>query len=584
MHSYYLRAPIVPLIGLLVFGQGAAAATQPSPSDQVAPPPAPADEAQAEAQGLTPDMIYSVLVGQVARQRGDHRMAVTHFLHAAQLAGDPELAELAARSAVALADETLIQRTIDAWLEIAPDSISAYQIAAYTRLDAQDIPGALAYLRRLIALSAQAGEDGFVRAARLAQKLKAPEQRLALMETLTAGEPQNPDGWFARAMVAAGAERHEEAIAAAEKALELRPNWNEARVFLIQIHLSRGERQKARDALETFVEQTPDERSLRTLYAQMLVEDKEFERAREVFAYLLTAEPKEPDVLFALGVLSLQLEDLAAARDYFGRLRETGERRDESAYYLGQVEELADNPEAASGWYEKVSGEHALDAQVRIARLQARQGEVEAARERLHRLRDRVSGEAVTLYLIEAEILRDIDLKREAMAVYDAAIERHPDNADLLYSRALHALAFNRLDILEQDLRRVIDKDPEHADALNALGYTLADLTDRYQEAYDLIARAIALKPDDAAVLDSMGWVLYRLGRLEEAERYLRRAHELSADGEIAAHLGEVLWAMGERDGAWRIWEAALAADPKHEYLLRVIGRHRVTSNDGGTH
>jgi len=572
-------ARLATLLLLLALGGGVAAATQSAPAAS-APAAAPT---KGETQGLTPDLVYAVLVGQVARQRGDHRMAVTHFLHAAKLAGDPGLAEQAARSALALGDAELIQRTVDTWLEIAPNSISAYQIAAYTHLEAQDLAGAIDHLRRLIRLSAEAGEDGFVRAARLAQKLKAPEQRVELMEILTAGEPQNPDGWFARAMVAAGAERHEDAVAAAERALELRPDWNEPRVFLIQLYLSRGERQKARDALASFVDQTPDERSLRTLYAQMLVEDEEFERAREVFSHLLKTEPKEPDVLFALGILSLQLEDLDAARDYFGRLRETGERRDESAYYLGQAEELADNAEAAIGWYEKVSGEHSLDAQVRIARLQARGGQVEAARERLHRLRDRVSGEAVTLYLIEAEILRDVDLKREAMAVYDGAIAQYPDDPDLLYSRALHALAFNRLDILEQDLRQIIAKDPEHADALNALGYSLADLTDRYQEAYDLVARALALKPDDAAVLDSMGWVLFRLGRLDEAEGYLRRALDLSSDGEIAAHLGELLWARGERDGAWRVWEEALAKDPKHEYLLRVIGRHRVTSNDGGS-
>lgn len=533
------------------------------------------------AEGLTPDLVYAVLVAQVAQQRGDHQMAFTHFLHGARLARDPGLAELAARSALAMADAEAVQRAIDGWLEITPDSRTAHQLAAYVRLESNDVAGAMEHLRRVISLASEAGEDGFLQAARLVQKLGQPERRVELMETLTASEPQNPEGWFARAMVAAGAERHDEAAAAARKAVELRPDWNEPRVFLIQLFLTQGKRDEARATLEEFVEQNPGDQSLRMLYAQMLVEDQEYARAREVFEVLLESSPKEPDVLFALGVLSLQLEDLPAARDYFTRLRDTGERRDQSTYYLGQVEELAENPAAAIDWYRKVEGDHALDARVRIARLRAREGDVDAAREMLQQLRDQWAEDAVTLWLIEAEILRDIDRKREAMGVYDTAVAAHPDNADLLYARALHAVSLDRLDVLEADLRKVIAQDPDHADALNALGYTLADRTDRYAEALELIERALELKPDDAAVLDSMGWVRYRLGQLDEAERYLRKAYEQLPDGEIAAHLGEVLWAQGQRDAAWRIWEEALAEDPQHEYLLRVIGRHRVTSSSG---
>jgi tetratricopeptide (TPR) repeat protein len=574
-----LNLPALLTLLLLVALPAAADVSKVAKDDPATPP---AETAGADRNdGLSADLIYAVLVGQVAQQRGDHRMAFTHFLHGARLAHDPSLAELAARSALALADAEAVQRAIDGWLEITPDSRTAHQLAAYVRLEANDVAGAMAHLRRVISLASEVGEDGFLQAARLVQKLGQPERRIELMETLTASEPQNPEGWFARAMVAAGAERHDEAAAAARKAVELRPDWNEPRVFLIQLFLTQGKRDEARTTLEEFVAQNPGDQSLRMLYAQMLVEDQEYAQAREMFEVLLEASPKEPDVLFALGVLSLQLEDLPAARDYFTRLRDTGERRDQSTYYLGQVEELAEDPESAIGWYRQVEGDHALDARVRIARLRARAGDVDAAREMLQQLRDQWAEDAITLYLIEAEILRDIDRKREAMTVYDTALAAHPDDADLLYSRALHAVSLDRLDVLEADLRKVIAQDPDHADALNALGYTLADRTDRFEEALELIERALELKPDDAAILDSMGWVRYRLGQLDEAERYLRKAYEQLPDGEIAAHLGEVLWARGERDSAWRIWEEALAEDPQHEYLLRVIGRHRMTSSSG---
>jgi tetratricopeptide (TPR) repeat protein len=341
-----------------------------------------------------------------------------------------------------------------------------------------------------------------------------------------------------------------------------------------------GDRQEARTTLETFVSENPDDRGLLLLYAQLLLDEREFATARALFERMLQTQPREPDVLFALGVLSLQLEELADARDYFTRLRDTGERADDSAYYLGQVEELSENPETAVSWYRKVDGEHAVDARVSIARVRARQGDVERAQELLQQLRDQWPDDAVTLYLIEAEMLDDLDLPREAMDVYDAAIEAFPGNQDLLYSRGLHAVGMNQIEILERDLKAILAQDPQHADALNALGYSLADQTDRFEEALSYIERALKLKPDDPAVLDSMGWVQYRLGNLDEARSYLRKALALMPDGEIAAHLGEVLWALGERDEAWRIWEEALAQSPDHEYLLRVIGRHRFTRSD----
>jgi tetratricopeptide (TPR) repeat protein len=529
--------------------------------------------------GMTPDLVYAVLVAYIANQRGNQELAYTHFLHGARLALDPDLAESAAGIALALKDADAVQSAIDTWLELAPDSMAAHQIAAFVRLERDDVDGAMAHLRRIIGLAAERGEDGFLQAARLVNKLQPPERRLGLMETLTADEPENADAWFARSLVAAGADRYDEAAESAKRAAQLRQGWNEPRIFLVQVLVSQGRKGEARAALESFVEESPDDHGLRMLYAQLLVDEREFARARTMFEYMLRDKPKEPDVLFAMGILSLQLEELTQAREYFSRLRETGQRQGDAFYYLGQIDELSEDLDAAASWYNQVEGEHALDAQVRVARIRGEQGAVERAREILQQLRDQWPDEAVTLYLIEAEMLRELEMPRDAMAVYDNALIANPDNPDLLYARALQGIALNQLDILERDLKAIIEKDPEHADALNALGYSLADQTDRHQEALGYIERALALKPEEPAVLDSMGWVQFRLGNLDASVEYLRKALSLMPDGEIAAHLGEVLWAKGERDEAWRIWEEALSRDPDHAYLLRVIGRHRVTSN-----
>ncbi len=170
---------------------------------------------------------------------------------------------------------------------------------------------------------------------------------------------QFPDSAYAQqslAMVAASSSQLEIADAAARRALELRPEWNKPRLFLVKLLLSSDKRGEARQLLEDYLAQSPEDQALRMLYGQLLVEEEEFSGARDVFERLLHNRPKEPDVLFAVGILSLQLEDTDGARIYFSRLYETGERRDEAAFYLGQVEERADNTEAALEWYRKVAG------------------------------------------------------------------------------------------------------------------------------------------------------------------------------------------------------------------------------------
>lgn len=529
---------------------------------------------------LTADLVYTILVGQIAGQRGEQAIACTHFLRAARLARDPRLAELAANAALALDDTMAMQQTADVWIELSPDAIGARQLAAYTRLAADDVSAAMWHLRRIITLAATEGGGGYEQAASLVSRLELPDRRLKLMETLTSEEPESADAWFARAMVAAGADCHEEAVSAARRASNLRLGWNLPRLFLVQLLLKHGDREQARQALETFVAESPDDRRLRLFYAQLLIDEQEFSHARRLFEQMLRNAPKAPDVLFALGVLSLQLEDLAAARDYFVQLYDTGERQSDSAYHLGQVEELAENSEVAVSWYRKVAGEHAVDARVRIALMHARQGKLAHARELLQQLRDQRPEDAPMIYLVEGVVLADLGRPEAAMDLYDEALKAFPGDHDLLYARGLQAFSLDRLDVMENDFKAILAEDPESAEALNALGYSLADRTERFAEALSYIERALALKPDDPAILDSMGWVQFRLGNSEQALEYLRKALALIPDGEIAAHLGEVLWVLGRRDEARSTWEAALDRDPDHEYLLRSIGRYNFTRSD----
>lgn len=545
----------------------------------------PASDPAAVSDGLTPDEVYAVLVAEVAARRGDMETAFAYYLEAAELTKDPRLAELAVRAAINADDLAAIDRGILRWLALDPESANAHQVGAFSRIKAADQEGAILHLMRLVELSPQDPDTAFMHAAAIISRAPTAAERVTLMNALAAQYPDNATAQQSLAMIAASASELTIADAAARRALELRPEWNEPRLFLVKLLLTADKRGEARSLLEEYVKQSPEDQSLRMLYAQFLVEEEEFSSARTVFERLLSHRPKEPDVLFAVGILSLQLEDLDGARIYFSRLYETGERRDEAAYYLGQVEERAENAAAALEWYGKVEGSNAVEAQIRTALLRANAGEVQQAREILQRLRNQAPDNAVLLYLVESEILESVGRAEEAMSVYDTALQAFPDDENLLYARALAAVKRDRLVVAEQDLRRIIELDPEHADALNALGYTLADRTDRYAEAKVLIERAYALKPEEPAILDSMGWVNYRLSEYEIALDYLKRALGTMSDGEIAAHLGEVLWAMDRRAEAWSVWEAALKEHPDHDYLNDVIGRYRAQSggaqNDG---
>ena len=531
-------------------------------------------------RGLDADLVYAVLVAEVAGRRGDMATAFTHYLRAAQLARDPKMAELAVRAALTGDNNRSAEQGVELWLKLAPDSMGAHQVAALLRIKAKDREGALTHLRRLVKLAGEDAGTGYTQVAGIVSRAADPAQRLALMQALADLDPDNADAQQALAMVAAGVGRPDAAAAAARRAMTLRPDWNKPRLFLVRLLLSEGKRDEARTQLEGFVSASPEDQELRMLYGQLLVEAKDYSTARGVFERLLSSEPKAPDVLYALGILSLELEDLDAARIYLTRLYQTGERRDEASFYLGQTEERAKQPTAAIDWYAKAQGANAVDAQVRIAMLRAQGGEIARAREIVQQLRDQSPDDAQMLYLVEAEILDEVGRPDDAMSVYGEALKAFPDDQDLLYGRAMYAVKLNRIGPAEEDLKRIIAANPEHADALNALGYTLADRTDRHREALGYIERAHKLKPEEPAILDSMGWVNFKLGNNEAALGYLRRALKAMNDGEIAAHLGEVLWAMGRHDEAWAVWDAASKDYPDHAYLKEVVARHRVTQSE----
>ncbi len=536
---------------------------------------AAAVKAPARVSPLLSDIVYSVLAGDIATQRDNYLEAYKHYLHAARLGRNAGLAELATKSALAAQDEEAGKKAVEFWVDLTPDHVGALQIAALLKAQEGDLDGAVAYLRRVVEIRGGQGADGYLDVARLLTKIGDVELRLELIRRLTAGQEDDPQALFALALVEMGSGNLELAEAAVRRVLQLRPDWNEARVLLVRTLGAQNKKQAARVTLKQFLHDYPEDSKLRAAYARLLLEQEDLAGARHQFERLLKEDPEDGDTLFALGVLAVHEERSDAAKEYFRRLYATGEHQNDAAFYLGQIMEGEGDGKGALTWYKKVEGSNLLDARVRIARILARRGEVSRAQEIIQQLRAQTGKESIQLDLIEGEILGEIKQYQAAIDVFTRALEEHPGNPELLYARALSAANIDRLDLLERDLQRILERDPDHVDALNALGYTLADQTDRYQDALGYIEQALRLKPDSAAVLDSMGWVQYRLGNNQKALRYLWRAMELMPDSEIAAHLGEVLWQQGERKRARQVWKEALVKEPGSEYLLRVLERYK---------
>jgi tetratricopeptide (TPR) repeat protein len=547
----------------------------PAPEQSVAQiPPAQVKAPAERASPLYSDIVYSVLAGDIAAQRNEPQEAFKYYLYAAKLARRPELAELAARAALSAQDEAAARRAVALWLELDPESLPALQISALLYAQAGDLERAVAEFLRVTDMLNRSGRNGFLEVARLLAKVSRGDLRLHLMRRLAEGRENDADALFALALVEVGSHHFAEGEAVTRRVLALRPRWDEARVLLVRVLGAQNKQREARAALERFLADRPDDSKLRAAYARLLVEQGELDAARVQFETLLRTDPTDGDTLFALGILAMQEERNRQAIGYLERLYELGAHREDAAFYLGQIQEAQGRPQEALRWYARVGGSKTFEARVRSARIRAEQGEIGRAREMLQQMRGQMGKEASQVDLVEAEILSDLKQYQAAIDVLTSALGREPDNEDLLYSRALVAVNLDRMDILERDLHKILEQDPNHADALNALGYTLADQTDRYQEALGYISRAFALKPDSAAVLDSMGWVQYRLGNRPDALRYLWRAMEALPDAEIASHLGEVLWEEGERERAREVWRSALEREPGSEYILRIMERY----------
>jgi tetratricopeptide (TPR) repeat protein len=556
----------------------------PAKPEALAHPVAPQPEAvQPEAlpepqtqvrEPLSANLLYEVLLGEIAGQRGAMDVSASSYLDAARRSNDPRVAERALKIGVFGKQQDLALQAARRWVELAPDNLEARQALAALALRTDQQREALEQFEYLLEHGKE--EQGGPYHSLLVLLAREPDKQRALemMNQLTARKPGDPDVHFAYARLAVHSEDWPLADKQVEEALGLRPDWTEALILQAQIGLKQDQGALASRRLQEALQRKPDNVELRMAYARMLVDLEQFDPARAEYARLLEQRPDDGQIVYSLALLALEAGQLEDAEDLFERLVELDFQTQQAYYYLGAIAEDQKDHKRAIDWYRKIDGgEHWIEVQIRVARLEALEGDVDEARERLRDMRVAHPEQAQRLFLVEGEILAQIDRDEDAYRLYSSYLESQPEDMDVLYARALVAERLDRLQQAEDDFRAVLKQDPDNARTLNALGYTLADRTERYEEALVLIEKALALTPDDPAVIDSMGWVLFRLGRLAEARDYLQRAYDLSGDGEIAAHLGEVLWMMGDTKAARALWEEARESEPENSVLQDTLRR-----------
>jgi tetratricopeptide (TPR) repeat protein len=571
-------------LGLLLAAQGCqtikhngdGASTEPSGNEQPAVV-LPFPEPEPVTRELDEDLVYSYLVAEIGAHRGELRLAQTHYQHAAILGRDAYAAERATRIALHLKDYQGGLAAVRRWVELAPNDITARQLAAVLFLRNAQPDKANEHLDALIEIADARGIDGFLQAA---SALSVESDRAGaeqLMQALYERHPDDVRALYAMAVLQTAHRRFAEAEAQLREVIERKGDWEQPRVLLARVLVAQNRRDDALALLEDSVARYPDSVLLRTTLSRMLVDAADYERALEQFRNLHRLTPEDDEITFGYAMLATQQEQWDEARSLWQDLRGNAERRDEASYYLAQIEEETGNEEVAVGLFRTIEGgELKVDAAMRVAQIQARSGRLDEARDTLQQARIANPDRAADLYIAETQIVQEHGGPEAALALYEAALSAFPDNEDLRYNRALYVVELGDFAWMERDLQHLLEQDPDNADALNALGYTLADRNERLDEAFAYIARALKLRPDSAAILDSMGWVLYRQGDLEQAASYLRRALELSQDDEIAAHLGEVLWVSGQREDAQAVWREALSHAPDSDKIRAVIERLQV--------
>ncbi len=538
-----------------------------------AAPPAPVPEVLPDIE-LTQDLLYEILLSEFAAQRGHMALALEESMDLAEKTRDPRLARQAAQLAVQSGDMEKSVEAVGLWHELDSGSATATRMLSSLLLRGGRLEEARPYL--VEALKGEGDNVGltFLQLYPLVGPQADKAEALKLMRELAKPYPEVSEAHWVVAKLAQAAGDEKLALDEAREAHRLQPAWN-APVSLEAELLSKASPEQSLELLRGYLSDYPQASEVRLQYARELLVQKQYKSARNEFQYLARQNPDNVELAFAVALISLQLNDLPEAEKQLqDTLARNGKTQDDVAYFLGQLHEAKEDSAKALEYYRRVhGGEYRYAAELRIVYILSRENKLDEAREVLHQAAMDYPEKRSELLVIEAQLLRDAKEPDAALDVLKQGLEKIPDDAGLLYEAAMQADQMGHFDESEKWLRHLIKVRPDYAHAYNALGYGFLERKVRIPEATALVEKALKLAPDDYAIMDSVGWAYYLEGRLDESVAMLKKAFAGTGDPEIAAHLGEALWARGDKDEATKLLQGSLKEHPDSEPLKSVMKR-----------
>ena len=534
---------------------------------------------------LTPPLLAKILAAEIGLQRQQLSTSYATYQDLAMRTRDARLARRATE--IALSGRAFEQALASAqlWSELDPASTESQQTLETLQLATgklRDVEPAL--VRRLAAAREQDRlDETYIQLQRTLSRIQDRKEGWAMLQRISEPDLDVVSARMARAAVAASADQKEAAAAEAIAALKLAPKDSAAAIAVAQYtqDLPDGG-PRAAALLKDFLDKSPDDQSVRLALGRLYLADNKLKEAGDILKKALAKDPQNPQILYSLAQTSYQAKEPAQAEGYLKRyveLPDTVPRENPPAYlFLSQIAEEQQRNAEATSWLEKIQGgELYISAVSKRAQLIAREGDLDKARRLIKDTTPRNQRERLALISAESQVLREAKRYQDAFDLLDEAVAKDPSAPDLLYDHAMAAERIDQIPVMEKSLRKLIELRPDSAHAYNALGYTLADRNQRLPEALELIKKAAVLMPDDPQIIDSLGWVYYRMGDMPNALKYLRAAYSSKPDVEVAAHLGEVLWTSGAREEALKVWREASGKEPKNEVLRGTLARLNVS-------
>lgn len=548
-------------------------ATRTAAADEQSLPSALPDvQIQMPTKPFPTETLYSLLTAEIAGSRAQYDVALSNYVQQARETRDPQIAERATLIARYLGDNTTALAMAKLWANEAPHNQDALANASMAHLQLGQLRDAFDYSRLLLD---EGGEPLFQNIAASAASLDDTNRAQLLSEfvSLLQSHPEDEQLMVGTAILLQQQGKYDEAIQLVHQTLKIHPRSIPAAIQEANLLHQLKRDNEAIAKMASLLEFYPDNSSLRQQYARILTHH-DMALAQEQFAILTRQLPGNGDMLLSLGIIALERRDLDTARSTFEELLDRDLHISTAHYYLGRMAEArSDLPEAIIHYLQVEGGNDFLSATLSLLDIFVQQQDFLSAQQHMNRVRLRFPDQSEALYVLHGQTLLKHQHPREAEQVFSEGLINFASSTRLLFARAMLNNQRQRLTAAERDLRRILQLDKDNIAALNSLGYILADRTQRFGEARELLEKALRLKPDDAAIMDSMGWLNYRTGNYPEALHYLRQAYTAAPNTEIGAHLGEILWMLGDKDEARRIWREAQQLAPEDQTIPATLKR-----------